>query len=79
MSEYLMFSGRHRHRGGLKPANQAGRNFADASDAQQRHVAIDLIPEQGEGTLHAGFAGGDGCIQKRPADKDETGRRAPAP
>ena len=61
------------------PAHQIGRDLADAADAEQRHVAVDLVLQQRERAPHAGFAGDDGRVQERPADEDEIARRAPAP
>ena len=56
---------------GAEAANQIRRDLADAADAEQRQVAVDLVLQQRDRALHAGLAAGDRGIEERPADPDE--------
>ena len=55
----------------LELPHQVRRDFCDAADAEQRQVAVDLVVQQRDRALDAGFAGGDRRIEERPADQDE--------
>src|SRR5258708_8025441 len=48
----------------LELPHQIRRDLVDAADAEQRQIAIDLVAEQRDGALHAGFAAGDGGIKE---------------
>src|SRR6478752_5310804 len=63
----------HENRYALKLPHQIRRDLADAADAHQREVAVDLVAQQRDRALDARLAAGDRRIEKRPADKDEVG------
>jgi hypothetical protein len=57
----------------LELPHQIGRDLADAADAHQREVAVDLVAQQCDRALYASLATGDSRIEKRPADEDKLG------
>ena len=63
----------------LELPHQVRRDFAEAADAEQRQVAVDLVVQQRDRALDAGFAAGDRRIEERPADPRRNARRAPGP
>ena len=63
---------------GTEPAEQVRRDLGNAAHAEQCHIAIHLILQQGKRALHARLASSHRREEERSADKHELcAKRAP--
>src|SRR5215510_15803186 len=56
---------------GTEPTDQVRRDLGNAAHAEQCHIAIHLILQQGKRTLYARLASSHRREEERPADKHE--------
>src|SRR5262245_64846435 len=56
---------------GTEPAEQVRRDLGNAAHAEQCHIAIHLILQQGKRALHARLASSHRREEERPDDKKE--------